>query len=80
MFSVVFAPLIQFIAREHFGECIRLTKCQTLSDIYIRPFNSERAGDELINLPIQHSKYHGCRCPGSLRRQNINTHNIDGVE
>ena len=28
---------------------------------------------------IQHSKY-GCWCPGSLRRQDNNTHDIDHVE
>ena len=27
--------------------------------------------------PVQHSKYHGCWCPGSLRRQDISTHDID---
>ena len=30
--------------------------------------------------PIQQSKYHGCWCPGSLRRQVINIHHIDFVE
>ena len=29
---------------------------------------------------VQHSKYHGCWCPGSLRRQDISTHDIDYVE
>ena len=33
----------------------------------------------LINS-VQHSKYHGCWCPGSLRRQDISTHDIDYVE
>ena len=29
---------------------------------------------------VQHNKYHGCWCTGSLRRQNISTHDIDYVE
>ena len=29
---------------------------------------------------VQHSKYHGYWCPGSLRRQDISTHDIDYVE
>ena len=29
---------------------------------------------------MQQSKYHGCQCPGSLRRQDISTHGIDYVE
>ena len=29
---------------------------------------------------VQHCKYHGCWCPGSLRRQDISTHDIDYVE
>ena len=32
------------------------------------------------DLPIQHSKYHGCWCPGSLRRQGISNHDIYYVE
>ena len=30
--------------------------------------------------PIQHSKYHCCWWPGSLRRQHISTHDIDYLE
>ena len=29
---------------------------------------------------VQRSQYHGCWCPGSLRRQDINAHDIDYVE
>ena len=29
---------------------------------------------------LTHSQYHGCWCPGSLRRQGINIHDIDYVE
>ena len=25
-------------------------------------------------IPVQHSQYHGCWCPGSLWRQDISTH------
>ena len=35
-------------------------------------------GDRII--PVQHSQYHGLWCPGSLRRQDIGTHDIDYVE
>ena len=35
-------------------------------------------GDRINSL--QHSKYHGCGCPGSLRRQDISTHDIDYVD
>ena len=31
-------------------------------------------------VPVQHRKYHGCWCPGSLRRQDISTHDIGYVE
>ena len=29
---------------------------------------------------VQHGKYHGCWCSGSLRRQDIITHGVDHVE
>ena len=29
---------------------------------------------------VQHSKYHGCWCPGSLRRQDISVYGIDYIE
>ena len=29
---------------------------------------------------VEHSKYHSCWCPGSLRRQDISTHDIDYIE
>ena len=29
---------------------------------------------------VQHSKYHGCWCPGSLHRQDISTHDINYVK
>ena len=29
---------------------------------------------------VQHSQYHGCWCPGSVRRQDISTHDIHNVE
>ena len=31
-------------------------------------------------IPVQHSQYHGCWWSGSLRRQDISTHDIDYVE
>ena len=34
---------------------------------------------DLINS-VQHSKYHSCWCPGSLRRQGNRTHNIDYIK
>ena len=30
--------------------------------------------------PVQHNKYHGRWCPGSLRRQHLSTHDIASVE
>ena len=30
--------------------------------------------------PVQHNKYHGCWCPGSLCRQVISSHDINYVE
>ena len=30
--------------------------------------------------PVQHIKYYGCWCPGSLRRQDNSTHDIDYVD
>ena len=32
-----------------------------------------------VNL-VQHSKYHGCWCPGPLRREDISIRDIDYVE
>ena len=32
------------------------------------------------NLPISHSQYHGCWCPGGARSQNTSNHDIDCVE
>ena len=40
--------------------------------------NPLTCGDR-VNL-VQQSKYHGCSCPGSLRHQDIRTHDIDYVE
>ena len=37
-----------------------------------------KCGDR-INA-VQHCQYHGCWCPGSLRRQDISTHDTDYVE
>ena len=34
-------------------------------------------GDRII--PVQQSQYYGCCCPGSLRRQDISTHDINYV-
>ena len=31
-------------------------------------------------IPVQHSQYHGCWCPGSFRRQGISTHDFGYVE
>ena len=31
-------------------------------------------------ISVQLGQYHGCWCPGSLRRQDISSHNIDYVE
>ena len=31
-------------------------------------------------ISVQHSHYHGCWCPDSLRRQDISTRDIDYVE
>ena len=31
-------------------------------------------------IPVQLSQYHGSWCPGSLRRQDISTRDIDYVE
>ena len=39
---------------------------------------NETCGDRIIL--VQHSQYHGCWCPGSLRHQDISTHDIDHVE
>ena len=30
-------------------------------------------------IPVQHNQYHGCWWPGSLRRQDISTHDIDYI-
>ena len=35
-------------------------------------------GDRVIS--VEQDQYHGCWCPGSLRRQNISTHDADYVE
>ena len=35
-------------------------------------------GDRVISVWL--GQYHGCWCPGSLRRQDINSHDIDYVE
>ena len=40
--------------------------------------NPLMCGDRII--PVQHSQYHGWWCPGSLRRQDTSTHDIDYVE
>ena len=31
------------------------------------------------DLPILHSQYHGCWCPGDARSQGISNHDIDQV-
>ena len=33
--------------------------------------------DRIITVP--HSQYHGCWCPGSLRRQDTRAHDVDYV-
>ena len=35
-------------------------------------------GDRVISVEL--GQYHGCWCPGSLRRQDISSHDIDHVE
>ena len=44
-------------------------------NILINPY---RARTELNQF--KHSKHHGCSFPGSLRRRDITTHDIDYVE
>ena len=44
-----------------------------INNIYINT-----TGDRINQ--VQHSKYYGCWCPGSLRRQVISIHDIDYVE
>ena len=51
--------------------------CHSLS-VLIHGINPWRAGDRVIS--VQLGQYHCCRCPGSLRRQNISSHDIDYVE
>ena len=43
------------------------------------PLNPYRAATELsrFNYMYQVGQYHGCWCPGSLRRQDISSHDID---
>ena len=46
--------------------------------IFTSYFKPLTCGDRII--PVQHSQYRGCWCPGSLCRQDISTHDIDCVE
>ena len=41
-------------------------------------FQHRTCGDRINS--VQHSQYHDCWCPGSLRRQDINTQDVDYVE
>ena len=42
---------------------------------YLKPL---KCGDRVISVYL--GQYHGCWCPGSLRRQDISSHGIDYVE
>ena len=54
---------------------------------YISKSTNDTANDNELTLPcgnrintVQNSKYHGCLCTGSLRRQGIRSHDIGYVE
>ena len=56
--------------------CTHRSQVQTLANKC--EFPPSQYGDWII--PVQHSQYHDCWCPGSLCHQDMSIHDIDYVE
>ena len=66
--------------RQYFNSCFCFIEHWSLTNYtYIKKSLTLDACRDWIIL-VQHSKYHGCWCPGSLRHQDISTHDINYVE
>ena len=70
------SALLAFVRETSSDQWITLTKRKgfnLMTSSWIDP-----CGDQINS--VQRSKYHGCWFPGSLRRQDTSTHDIDNVE